>query len=675
MSRSHANGHRASLISLMALVLLWLMSMNVAAAVIDIDASGKIPAAGKMAWLYDPDGKLDLPQVRSLPASAFQSLPGNLSAGFRSGVSWLRLEVRRPAAVSPNWLLEVTPPYTDDLRLYSFNDDGSINEQRTGDWLPFHVRPLQYRNFVFRVDLPEDRPVTLYLRIATRNTMLAAPTFWLPETFVEASTVENLFLGFLFGIVLLLLVSNFVLWRYLKEVAYLHYLIYVASFLLILLHGSGLMHQYVFPEAPIWSDQISAAMVSLSPLLAFNVMWSLLDLAKYMPQLFRIYRAIVWCISMAGLLFIIFGRFADILPVMQMLLLGCIVANVVIGMNLVRKAVPGAIFYMYAFGFVILGTIIRLLRNFGLLPSNLLTEHLINGTVLVHIVMLSVLVSVQMLRLKLERNAAIEAALEATRRNEDELLQRVAERTAELEKANATTGRALSGERQVVADQRQFLSMISHEIRTPLAIIDGAAQLTLLADDGKSSEIGISMEKVRRGVRRLADLIDNCLTEDRLTSGAWQLSWQECNVAELCLDVAASAQIASDSHVIRPALNGLPTRIECDPQLLAIALQNLLDNAIKYTPEHEVITVTGKTSDDGGAIIEITDRGPGIPEELREKIFNRYTRGQGVQNILGAGLGLHLTRHIVELHGGTITIAQPVEGGSSFIICLPAHRA
>jgi signal transduction histidine kinase len=110
--------------------------------------------------------------------------------------------------------------------------------------------------------------------------------------------------------------------------------------------------------------------------------------------------------------------------------------------------------------------------------------------------------------------------------------------------------------------------------------------------------------------------------------------------------------------------------MEADARLLFQAFSNLLANAIKYSPNGGLITIDATTAD-GHASVELTDRGVGIPEVDQQRIFDRYFRGSNITGIVGTGIGLYLVKTVVDLHGGSVSVASQVGNGTQFSVRLP----
>jgi signal transduction histidine kinase len=230
---------------------------------------------------------------------------------------------------------------------------------------------------------------------------------------------------------------------------------------------------------------------------------------------------------------------------------------------------------------------------------------------------------------------------------------------------------ALDAQKLMNEEQRQFLGLVSHEIRTPLAVIDGAAQLITLGSSRESSFYS-QAERIRGAATRLSDLIDSCLTDERLSTGGW-LPDMRMNDIRMILNAAAQqAQEGTRIHVVETDLSGLPELFSCDGMLVKVMIGNLFDNAVKYSPAGGKISLRGYACG-AGICLEVSDEGIGIPSDQIARIFKRFYRTWQISGVAGAGLGLHLVSKIAEIHGGSVTCTSNLGSGATFIVTL--HQA
>jgi signal transduction histidine kinase len=221
----------------------------------------------------------------------------------------------------------------------------------------------------------------------------------------------------------------------------------------------------------------------------------------------------------------------------------------------------------------------------------------------------------------------------------------------------------------------EFLSIASHELRNPVAGLSLHAQLALrrLTRDGHLDlDWGSqALHAITGQATRITRLLDQLLDVSRLETGAMALERREIDLTALVTQAVAEARVWSQRHtidVVAPPL--LAARL--DPFRLEQALANLLHNAIKYTPPGGTIEVILSQPRPDQMQIVVRDNGPGIPPEARDRVFDRFASANASGPTRGLGLGLYLSRQIVQLHGGELALESPPEGGTRFVIRMPA---
>ncbi|CAO3430652.1 sensor histidine kinase [Azospirillum endophyticum] len=253
--------------------------------------------------------------------------------------------------------------------------------------------------------------------------------------------------------------------------------------------------------------------------------------------------------------------------------------------------------------------------------------------------------------------------------------QKLAERHAKLlrqfHKIAKISDRLQTETKEMALQQRQFVLMVSHEFRTPLAIIDSASQMLELEPKLPVSAMP-RVGKIRNAVQRMLHLIERCLTNDRLgTAAARPMAF---DLAAMLTALVAETGTAAGEH--RFELHGLdrPVPIPGDRDLLTVVFSNLLENAVKYSPNGGTIRLDLSTGEEGQVTVRIMDQGIGVNAADAARLFDKYFRASNAAGTTGAGLGLHLARCIVDTHGGGISVASEPGRGSAFTVRLPILR-
>ena len=239
------------------------------------------------------------------------------------------------------------------------------------------------------------------------------------------------------------------------------------------------------------------------------------------------------------------------------------------------------------------------------------------------------------------------------------------------------TARAVTRELAVARLQSDFVSAVSHEFRTPLTSM---RHLTELLDRGVVSEEDRRKQyyaALSHETTRLHHLVESLLNFGRMEAGALEYRFEMVSIAELVEEVVAGFErdvCAGDSRV-ELTTSGLMPEVPADREALGLAVWNLLDNAVKYSPGGTTVRVELARAG-GHVFIRVRDEGAGIPAHERKQIFKKFVRGAQARasHIKGTGIGLAMVRHIVRAHRGEIRLDSQPGKGSTFSIVLPVEE-
>ena len=234
------------------------------------------------------------------------------------------------------------------------------------------------------------------------------------------------------------------------------------------------------------------------------------------------------------------------------------------------------------------------------------------------------------------------------------------------------TSRDLTRLRRLEGVRRDFVANVSHELKTPLTSVLGFAEA--LADSEMPPEQAREFgQRILQNGVRMRRMIDELMDLSRVESGAWEPEPVDVPLADAVRDAWQAVAGGRDEELeLELDVDG-ETTVMADRGGLRSVLRNLLDNAVRYTPAGERVTVADRPAD-GMIRIEIRDRGPGIPTAHRERIFERFYRVDAGRSreAGGTGLGLAIVKHLVEAHGGEVGVESRVGRGSTFWFTLPA---
>lgn len=239
----------------------------------------------------------------------------------------------------------------------------------------------------------------------------------------------------------------------------------------------------------------------------------------------------------------------------------------------------------------------------------------------------------------------------------------------------ATAFNKMAGElEEVDRMRRDLVANVSHELRTPISALQAVLENLV---DGVESPDRDTLETMLRQVERLGRLVSQLLDLSRLESGTVPLQTKPFPVKDLLAEVAADAEFHSQQRVTKHLdlqISVEPDRLNvtADPERMHQVMANLLDNAVRHSPDRGRVLVAA--TDDGSSVrIEVTDEGPGISEGDSARVFKRFYRSDHARSSSegGTGLGLSIARWIVELHGGDIHVEPAQPHGCTMVVTLP----
>jgi PAS domain S-box-containing protein len=235
---------------------------------------------------------------------------------------------------------------------------------------------------------------------------------------------------------------------------------------------------------------------------------------------------------------------------------------------------------------------------------------------------------------------------------------------------------ALEKEKELGELKSRFVTMASHEFRTPLATILSSSELLEYYSHKWSDEKKLKhQQRIQSSVKHMTNLLDDVLLIGKAEAGKLEFQPKLLDIIQFCRDLVEEVQVTTQSHTINFCPQEQGNKIDglIDEKLLRHIITNLLTNAVKYSPQGKEV-IFSLSCDRDRAIFSIQDKGIGISEEDKQKLFESFHRGKNVSNIPGTGLGLAIVKKSVDLHGGTITIDSQLEVGTTFTVTLPLNQ-
>lgn len=644
-----------------------------------------VDLTGALALQNDPSGQWRVEDVTREPQRhGFERVEGPVEGGFTRDAIWLRFSLARAPDAPTRWLLRLRPARMNEATLYAPDGHGGFIETPLGDRRPFVDRPVPDHNFVFPIDVATTAG-DYFLRLRNEGPPLRAELdLWQPAGFDRFQTQDYTAIGVLVGAAMLAICMNLIFMVWLKDTLYGHYALYVLSTVALALARQGYLAEWALNDNP---TRVAQAVLAVN--CVFNVVATL-----FMARIFGFRQH--WPPA---------ARFFNAVAVFNLLALGIAMTDwhtrigVWVSVGSAVSTVFGALFvchllfvrrqfqYLLPASAFSIGTLVGLYGLLKLWLGDLVPGATPEGiyifSTLTHLILLNVAVADRTRRAERDVREHRERALSMHIEAEHVLESTVDRRTAELAGANVALRdeiakrsrletrllQSLDVTRRNAEQQHEFVSMVSHEFRTPLAVIDAAAQSLDLSKLGAEPAVKLRTGRIRRSVQRLSMLIENILVADRLHLEQRALRLEPVDMEALARGLCDSFNLHGSERLQLTVGHPL-AEVRCDRSLIEIALQNLMHNALKYSPSESSVRVA--LHQVGGAVqIDVVDQGGGVPEADAARIFEKYFRSDAVATVAGSGLGLHLAREIARRHGGDVTLVDTGTEGSTFRLVLP----
>ncbi|WP_162850943.1 sensor histidine kinase [Panacagrimonas perspica] len=641
---------------------------------VELDAAaqerGAAELAGHLQALHDPDGSLSQAQV-SAPemAERFAPLKANFNGGFTPhGAWWLRFDLQVQPGFAEEWWLRLGVPYVDyvDVWIPERAADGtvSLRHRALGGMRPVSQRDLDTPISVLRLEpLPEGGPHTVWIRVSGHRTLSLTGGVWRLDALASDLQRKTLEIAGVIGMVILMAVVTLLLGLSLPDRKFLWYSAYLATSAVLFACSENLIAVMLLPEQPQLAVRIHNVMMCLGLLTALLFVRSLLDMPTQFPRITRLFHGLI-ALTTLGLIIALAGRYDVIAPAINFTRLFTALLVIALCVVLVRRGQPSA--WPNLIGYSVFGTVgaVHFAKNLDWLPFTAFTQYSYLIGMMVHLIAIFFGLG---LRVRLRERQALADSLIAGARLEATVTERTTALNAEVLERQNTEAQL----RVAMDEQRNFLAMVSHEFRTPLSIIGASAQM--IVDERlptRPEDVQREAGKIDRAAQRMNALVDTLLADEWLESSAMQIHARELDLCASLRQLIQRYARGSDRDItFECPPQGLS--LFADPMLLNILLDNLLENAIKYSPANTAIELVAQR-DGTDQLITVRDHGPGIPSADIGQIFERFYRSATVKRQPGIGLGLFMVRRIAEIHGGTVSAGNAAGGGALFTIRLPA---
>jgi len=688
------------------------------------DKNNNVFISAGIEYYIDSNNSLRLDQLKD--SVLFNSRVGHTPV-FTSDVKnvWLKFSVINNSSF--NAYLDIS--YTNISKVSLYRLEG--NNIRFVDEAGNNVLTKKFNpgspDIIFNLNIPQFAQEEFFLHVESIHPIILPMYIGTTPALIKNSSVKNLFIGFYFGLLVVIFFYNLFLFISTKDINYLLYIIYIFTLTFAQLAASGYGYFYFWPKRPEWNTNAVLWGSYFSGITAFIFSLSFLHVHYYLRKLFP-YLLIIFGIYLFGITASLFGNFGLSYIVLNYTTLFNGAVALALSIYISKKGYRPAIFYLIAWTALLISVFILVLRNINILPYNDFTSSAFYIGSSLEVALLSIALADRINILKREKELSQAETLQRAKENERLVKEqniilenKVEQRTHELQQTNINLSNALDNlkdaqtqlvEAEKMASLGQLTAGIAHEINNPINFVksninplrldvkdlveilsaydelhtlngmDGYEQKLKAIKNMKDDididflqkEIDSLILGIEEGAERTAEIVKGLRTFSRIDEAALK----KVNVHDGILStlVLLKNTLPYYIHVVKHFnSNG---EIECYPGKLNQVFMNILTNAvqsIKSKPlktDDEIISIATRDADNDQIEISIKDSGIGMADEVKRHIFEPFFTTKDIGE--GTGLGMAIVFKIIQKHEGKINIISEPAEGAEFIITLPRHQ-
>lgn len=605
--------------------------------------------------------------LEDVVSADFQTSRGSLTFGYIKSVIWLKVKTK--ARPSQQWYLEIPAPFLEYVDFYQSQENGKWHHSAAGYFKAHSACEVSHTNHVVPLTFLQDSSSTVFIRIAGSSPKTFPLLAMEREKFTETIRLADLGYGIFFGILIVMFFYNLFIYLTLNQRNYLLYIGTIVCTFLIFSSASGYAGKYLWPETPLLN--FYAGRMTLGFLAVFLSIFTIrfLEVNRYSKILYYVLLSLI----PLGILSMILVATGVLSSAGNNLISISTLVYMTTGIVCRLKGNKTATYFIAAWAIYLIGGLLLTLRNSGLLDFNFWTTHFVEIGAATETIMIAFALGDSYRILRIEKEEAQLLAFKIQQDATDRLEMKVKQRTEQLLKTNEelqTTLETNKIQTEIIenknAELDAFFYRISHDLRGPISSLLG---LSNLAKIDVTDEHALSyIDKQHQQVERLSNIVTGLINLTKLSHSELQKSKIDfeqmvdgCIVSFHGLENFSAINFKKDIH----------PKIEFYSEwaLLNTILQNLIENAIKYSRESSPFVHIKIFDDAGFVVIEVEDNGQGIPEEHQAKIFEMFYRA--TQNASGSGLGLYILKRSVDRLNGSVELTSTPGKGSSFTVRVP----
>lgn len=620
------------------------------------------PVEGSISYLEDVHGNLTLDQIGCETFTPYTK-EKSVNFGFTKSVYWFRIDLHNLSfREDTHWWMKIDYPLLESVDMYLLDQEGTlIKHQKMGSSEPFVSRDIGTHSFIAELPLKTTSDATLLVRVKTQSSMQLPLSIFSSERLIENIEKNNFFVGIYYGIFFIVFLYNAVLFMYTRDRNYLRYILFLVSFILWQLSFDGLGTKYFWGDAHWLIEHGSSTFIAFTSFCALYFSRHFLNTPLYAPKIDNlIYFMMIVSIFLMALS--AYLPYRDVIPfnaslaaVLPMVLLSA-------GLSVMRHEYRAARFYVAGWSSLLMATVIFAFNKFDLIPSFYGINNVQQIGSAIEMIFLSLALADRVYLLQREYIDKLNHLNDTLR-----------------EKVEGALNEARVKDRLIVQQSRlaamgEMIEQIAHQWRQPLNTLALINQdLYVKYKLGKCDEtcFDMSHDSIDEHLQYLSKTIDdfrNFYKTDKSKSFE--------DVGALAAEALKLSDVFLKYAKIKTHLDVLTTqKVNLTKNEMIQVFMNLLKNSHDAIIEKKIrdgeisICVEG---DSNGIRVSVEDNAGGIPPSIMEKVFDIYFTTKDPEH--GSGLGLHMTKYIIEESFGGKIWVENTERGSRFVIILPSDE-
>ncbi|MCG8316756.1 MAG: ATP-binding protein, partial [Pseudomonadales bacterium] len=601
--------------------------------------------------LEDPDGKLTLSDILNQPAKyPFKDTKSPVSQlGDRNSTFWLKLQYQLPS-LDDRWVITIDYPHLRDIEVFSYSDNAYERIVYTGyDHSP-QVETPDVHGFGFF--LPRKLgEAELYLRVSSDSPLIVPAHLHTLNKVLETEKLNNRLRGLFYGIFFVMAAFNLFIFFTTRNESYIYYALYIGAIFVYTLSNDGVIGRYLLSHIGIHMNYGMHMQTVIVPII-FGALFCqhILYTKDRLPYFHRLFNAMIVVSVAISAIIVLFG--SQIFPRAVMLLtLSFAFLAITAGIFAWKSGMPTARFFSIAWIAVLLGSFTWIFTLLDIVPYNQFSMFSLHAGAACETILLSMALGDRIRLLEQERLALEKKAQEQLRRSNQQ-----------LEASNKF--------------KDEFLSVISHELRTPMNGIFGATEL--LKFTNPSDEQQNYIDTVANSSKDMLKMVEDILTYTQCEAETLKENSVEFDLKNMLSPLLREYQNRCEAKGVKFLADidtNIPNKIRGDKIKIRLVLQHILDNAWKFTDQGQVefkCQVISDAHDEIKLEFSVADTGCGVPEQMKDSIFESFrqvdgslTRAKG-----GLGIGLALCKNIIEILSGTLQFESQENQGTRVTLCL-----